>query len=393
MTIHWCGTGLTSAPGLARLLAAEHPVVVWNRSLGNAVEALSQIADLPDYAGTPLPEPREFSLLALSAALRPGDIVVAMLPPVLHPVLARLCLEHGAHLVSSSQIGPAIRAMDDEFRAAGLVSQHESGLDPGLDLVMGHDLVARYRASRVCHPENELTITAYCGGFPKIPTPFRYKFSWAPEGVLRALREPARYIDDFTEKSAAHCWTVLGEFTAPLPYPEGFEAYPHGDSLPMIARLGLDPETRVKGVRFGTLRPRGWAEAWAPIFARLAAMDDLPGPEADAALAALAQELQTSHSYAPGEPDRAVLFVTLKAENAGRTVFHESWILDAAGDARGSAMARLVSTPVALSVEAILAGKVAPGLQSAPGAPESVNNWLSEARRLAQYLDHIDHLA
>ena len=32
MTIHWCGTGLSSVPGLRRLIEAGHPVTVWNRT-------------------------------------------------------------------------------------------------------------------------------------------------------------------------------------------------------------------------------------------------------------------------------------------------------------------------------------------------------------------------
>jgi 3-hydroxyisobutyrate dehydrogenase-like beta-hydroxyacid dehydrogenase len=33
MTIHWCGTGLSSGPGLRRLIEGGHKVVVWNRTV------------------------------------------------------------------------------------------------------------------------------------------------------------------------------------------------------------------------------------------------------------------------------------------------------------------------------------------------------------------------
>ena len=36
MTIHWCGTGLSSIPGLRRLLEAGHPFTVWNRTVEKA---------------------------------------------------------------------------------------------------------------------------------------------------------------------------------------------------------------------------------------------------------------------------------------------------------------------------------------------------------------------
>jgi saccharopine dehydrogenase-like NADP-dependent oxidoreductase len=68
------------------------------------------------------------------------------------------------------------------FREAGLVSVNEVGLDPGIDHLMAHDLVARYRASKAYHNDNVLSFTSYCGGVPKMANAFRYKFSWAPAG-------------------------------------------------------------------------------------------------------------------------------------------------------------------------------------------------------------------
>jgi 3-hydroxyisobutyrate dehydrogenase-like beta-hydroxyacid dehydrogenase len=44
MTIHWCGTGLSSGPGLRRLIEAGHPTVVWNRTVANAREVVGDLA-------------------------------------------------------------------------------------------------------------------------------------------------------------------------------------------------------------------------------------------------------------------------------------------------------------------------------------------------------------
>ena len=85
--------------------------------------------------------------------------------------------------MSSSYIAPEMKALDAAFRAAGLVSVNEVGLDPGIDHLMAHDLVTRYRKSKAYHVDNVMSFTSYCGGVPKIPNPFRYKFSWAPLGL------------------------------------------------------------------------------------------------------------------------------------------------------------------------------------------------------------------
>ena len=379
MTIHWCGTGLSSGPGLRRLIEAGHPVTVWNRTVAKAEETLAGLqADIRPYA-----------LDALTAALAPGDIAISMLPADSHVGIATACLSKGAHFVSSSYIAPEMRALDEAFRDAGLVGLNEVGLDPGIDHLMAHDLVARYRASAGYHADNVLSFMSYCGGIPKIPNAFRYKFSWAPVGVLKALRSPSRSLRNFSELRVARPWDAITAYDAPLPIPETFEVYPNRDSLPFLQDYRFEPHWKVRDFVRGTIRLNGWAKAWAPVFAEI---EGLSGPEGDARLAEMAAEFLKANSYAPGEPDRVVLFVSLKAEREGRIVFHQTWAMDAWGDLRGSAMARLVSVPVSLAVEAVLAREVAAGVHAAPHDPRLVGRWLGEVGHLAQYLARVDHL-
>jgi len=379
MTIHWCGTGLSSGPGLRRLIEAGHPVVVWNRTVAKAEEMLEGLAaDIRPYA-----------LDALTAALTPGDIAISMLPADQHVAIATACLGKSAHFVSSSYIAPEMRELDAAFRDAGLVSLNEVGLDPGIDHLMAHDLVARYRASAGYHADNVLSFQSYCGGVPKIPNAFRYKFSWAPVGVLKALRSPSRSLRNFSELRVARPWDAITSYDASLPIPETFEVYPNRDSLPFLADYRFDPHWKVRDFVRGTIRLNGWAEAWAPVFAEI---EGLSGPEGDARLAEMATGFLKENSYAPGEPDRVVLFVTLKAERDGRIVFHQTWAMDAWGDARGTAMGRLVSVPVSLAVEAVMAREVAAGVHAAPHDPRMVGRWLGEVGHLAQYLARVDHL-
>ena len=380
MVIHWCGTGLSSAPGLRKLLAAGHEVVVWNRTVAKAAEAVGDVAR----------DIRAYSLTALTAALQPGDVAISMLTVDHHVGIAKACLAKGAHFVSSSYIAPEMRALDQDFRAAGLVSVNEVGLDPGIDHLMAHDLVARYRASKGYDATNVLSFLSYCGGVPKLPNRFRYKFSWAPLGVLKALRSPSRSLRNFCELRAARPWDAITSYEAPLPVPESFEVYPNRDSYPFMADYRFDKDWVVRDFVRGTIRLNGWAAAWAPVFAEI---ETLEGPAGDARLAEMAAEFVRDNSYAPGEPDRVILCVSLKAERAGRIVFHETWAMDAWGDARGSAMARLVSMPVSFAVESLLAREIPVGVYPAPHDPKLVGKWLGQVRSLAQYIERIDHLA
>ena len=379
MIIHWCGTGLSSIPGLRRLIEGGQSVVVWNRTVEKAREAVGDLTQ----------DIRAYTLEALTAALAPGDVAISMLPADQHVPIAKACLAKGAHFVSSSYIAPEMRDLDQAFREAGLVSVNEVGLDPGIDHLMAHDLVARYRASKGYHAENVLSFTSYCGGVPKLPNAFRYKFSWSPVGVLKALRSPSRSLRNFSELRVTRPWEAITSYAAPLPVHETFEVYPNRDSYPFMQDYRFEPYWKVRDFVRGTIRLNGWADAWAPVFAEIETLD---GPAGDARLAAMAAEFWTANAYDEGEPDRVILCVSLKAERAGKPVYHETWALDAWGDLRGTAMARLVSVPVSLAVEAVLARDIAAGVHAAPHDPKLLARWLGEVGHLAQYMNRVNHL-
>ncbi len=380
MTIHWCGTGLSAIPGLRKLIEAGHPVQVWNRTTDKARAA---VGDLTDAISA-------FDMDALAGAVAAGDVVVSMLPADQHVPLAKLCLSKGAHFVSSSYIAPEMRALDAEAREKGLCVVNEVGLDPGIDHLMAHALMAEYRASAAFDPDNTLDFLSYCGGVPKVPNPFRYKFSWSPLGVLKALRSPSVSIRDGAVYEVARPWDALATYTAPLPDPEDFVVYPNRDSRPFMAEYGFDAEWPVRTFVRGTLRLDGWAEAWADVFKEI---ETLSGPEGDARLKEMSDQFWHENAYDPGEPDRVILCVDLRAEKDGAVVWHKTYVMDAWGDARGTAMARLVSVPVALAVEGVLAGKLHPGVQAAPSDPDLVADWLGEVAELAQHLALVDRRA
>ena len=377
MTIHWCGTGLSAIPGLRRLIEAGQPVVVWNRTVEKAQEAVGDLTK----------DIRAFDLDAIGAALQPGDVAVSMLPGDWHVPLAELCISKGAHFVSSSYIAPEMRALDAKAKEAGLALVNEVGLDPGIDHLMAHALVADYRASDAFDPSNTHSFISYCGGIPKIPNPFRYKFSWSPLGVLKALRSPSKSLAGGAEKIVTRPWDAISSYEAPLPTPEAFEVYPNRDSLPFMAEYGFGPDWAVDTFVRGTLRLNGWKDAWTPVFREI---ETLTGPQGDARLKEMSDQFWAENAYDEGEPDRVVLCVSLKAENDGQTVWHKTYAMDAWGDDHGTAMARLVSVPVSLAVEAVLAGRIRAGVSAAPSELVLVREWMGVVADLAQHLAIVD---
>ena len=377
MTIHWCGTGLSAIPGLRRLIEQKHDVHVWNRTIDKAQAA---VGDLTQNISA-------FDKAALDRVLQAGDVVVSMLPGDQHVGLAELAISKGAHFVSSSYIAPEMRALDQAARDAGVALVNEVGLDPGIDHLMAHDLVERYRASDACDAQNELTFISYCGGIPKIPNPFRYKFSWSPLGVLRALKSPSKSIRNFETLDVARPWDAISTYDAPLPSPESFEVYPNRDSIPFMAQYHFDPNWRVKEFVRGTLRLNGWAQAWDGVFREI---ETLSGPTGEARLKEMSDQFWAENAYDAGEPDRVVLCVGLKAERDGQTVWDKTWVMDAWGDHTSTAMARLVSLPVSYAIQGVLAGDIPAGVHAAPSDPKLVAAWLDQIKTIAQHMEMVD---
>jgi len=378
-TIHWAGTGLSAIPGLRRLIERGHDVVVWNRTVEKAQESLEGLdVDI-----------RAFDADSLKASLKPGDVVVSMLPGDWHVPLAEICLETGAHFVSSSYIAPEMRALDDRAKAKGICCVNEVGLDPGIDHSMAHWLVADYRASEVYDPKASISFISYCGGIPKFENPFRYKFSWSPLGVLKALRSPSRSIKAFEEWNVARPWDAISTYTAPLSSAESFEVYPNRDSLPFMDDYAFDPAWPVKQFVRGTLRLNGWADAWDGVFKEV---ETLEGASGEARLKEMSDQFWTENAYDDGEPDRVVLCVSFKAEKDDTPIYHKTYAMDALGTSEGTAMARLVSIPVSLAIEAVLQGEIPPGVSAAPADPALVKRWMDTVGELAQHLEIVDHL-
>lgn len=374
MTIHWCGTGLSAVPGLRRLIEAGYPVTVWNRTVAKAEEAVGDLTQ----------DIRAFDLDTISGLLQPGDVVVSMLPGDWHVPLAKACLAAGAEFVSSSYIAPEMRVLDEAAKEKGLAFVNECGLDPGIDHLMAHQLVDEYKASAAFDPKNHMSFLSYCGGVPKIANDFKYKFSWSPLGVLKALRSPSRSLKDYKEFKVDRPWNAITTYTAPLPTPEDFEVYPNRDSYPFMDQYHFDPNWPVKTFVRGTLRLGGWAEAWKDVFAEI---ETLSGPEGEARLKEMSDGFWDKNAYDEGEPDRVVLIVDLKAERDGAVAWHKTYVMDAWGDEKGTAMGRLVSIPVSLAVEAVLKGRIAPGVSAAPSEPKIVAEWMETIGGLCQHLE------
>ena len=107
----------------------------------------------------------------------------------------------------------------------------------------------------------------------------------------------------------------------------------------------------------------------------------------------LSNMLWEKYSYEENEKDRVVLNVSLKASKNNACIFDRSFLMDAWGNENSTAMARLVSIPVALAVESVLNEKIPYGVTAAPKSPPIVTSWLDAIKKEAQIFNFIDNLS
>ena len=380
--IHWLGTGLSAIPGLKMLIKNKHSVIVYNRTVDKAIEALSGING--DYQVV------SFSLKAIEQHARAGDIVISMLPGNFHVPVAELCLSLDAHFVSSSYISDEMRVLNEAAKEKNLCFVNEVGLDPGIDHSMSHALVDDYKASNEFSSTNEHSFLSYCGGLSDVPNDFCYKFSWSPLGVFKALMSTSVSIRDGDVYKVTKPWESVELYPLPMPWgKDEFEVYPNRDSLPFIKQYQMDDSLNIKQFVRGTLRYKGWKNAWGEIFSEV---DSLDSSIAEERLKEISDDLWNKYSYKDGEVDRVILTVELKVENGSKIVWHKQYLMDTLGNDNGSAMAQLVSCSVALAVEAVLGNEIPSGVTAAPHQSELVSRWLEQAEDISDHFVLIDHL-
>ncbi|MFM1547288.1 MAG: saccharopine dehydrogenase C-terminal domain-containing protein [Candidatus Pseudothioglobus sp.] len=380
--IHWLGTGLSAIPGLKKLIEKGNSVIVYNRTVETATQALLEIEG--DYQIVP------FSLKAIEKNAKAGDIVVSMLPGNFHVPVAELSLSLGAHFVSSSYISDEMRNLNNSAIEKSLCLVNEVGLDPGIDHSMSHALVEDYKNSSVFSAENQHSFLSYCGGLSDVPNDFCYKFSWSPLGVLKALMSTSVSIRESQIYTVDKPWESVELYPLPMPWGEDeFEVYPNRDSLPFIEQYQMNEGLKIDQFVRGTLRYKGWKNAWADIFSEV---DTLDSQEVEERLKILSDDLWKKYSYQEEEVDRVILTVELKVKNDSEVIWHKQFLLDTLGNHKGSAMAQLVSCSVALAVEAVLNKEIPSGVTAAPHQSELVKRWLNQADDISDHFVLIDHL-
>lgn len=204
----------------------------------------------------------------LETAVAGHDLVISLIPYTHHATVVKAAIKGKTHVVTTSYVSPAMRALDEEAKAAGIVVMNEIGLDPGIDHLYAVKTITEVhkRGGRVKQ------FLSYCGGLPapsSADNPLGYKFSWSSRGVLLALLNSASYYTEGKRKEVSGS-EVMGEAKPYYISPAyAFVAYPNRDSTPFKEAYNIpEAETVVRG----TLRYQGFPEFIA-VLVRLGWLD------------------------------------------------------------------------------------------------------------------------
>ena len=192
-----------------------------------------------------------------------SDLTVSLLPYTYHVKIAKQCIKHKKHLVTTSYVSDKMRALDNEAKKTGILLLNECGLDPGID---------HMSAMRVIHEVEEKggKVTSFKSSTGALPSheannnPFGYKFSWAPRGVLLASKNPSKWLENGKIKEYPGEQLFENYYIQDISSIGSFENYPNRNSVPYKDIYGLkDAHT----VYRGTLRMTGWCETMRKIVA------------------------------------------------------------------------------------------------------------------------------
>jgi saccharopine dehydrogenase-like NADP-dependent oxidoreductase len=176
---------------------------------------------------------------ARNAAIEKSDLVISMLPPALHYLVALDCIAFGKHLLTASYTDEKIKALAPEVAAKGLLFLCEMGLDPGID---------HLSAMKMIHGIKEagghiVSFKSYCGGLiaPESDNnPWHYKISWNPRNIVAAGQSGAIYLENGAEKQVSYEALFADSKEISVSGPGQLAYYANRDSLAYIPLYGLE---------------------------------------------------------------------------------------------------------------------------------------------------------
>lgn len=167
-----------------------------------------------------------------------ADIVISLLPPSLHILIAKDCVSLKKNLLTASYINEEIESLREAINENNLLFLCEMGLDPGIDHMSAKKMIDEIKMSGGIIT----SFQSHCGGLlapESDDNPWHYKISWNPGNIVHAGKDGARFMKegkvcywDYPELFAEKRFVQMDE--------EVFCWYPNRDSLRYATAYGLN---------------------------------------------------------------------------------------------------------------------------------------------------------
>lgn len=168
-----------------------------------------------------------------------ADLVISLLPPTLHHLVAADCLESHKHLLTASYVDDRMNQLREEIQRRGLLFLCEMGLDPGIDHMSAMSIIDGLRRKGA----SVTAFRSHCGGLvapESDDNPWRYKISWNPRNVVLAGKSGAVYRENGQEIYTGYDQLFDGNRTVNIPGLGGLSWYPNRDSLGYLTPYHLE---------------------------------------------------------------------------------------------------------------------------------------------------------
>lgn len=195
---------------------------------------------------------------ARASLIQSATLVISMLPPVLHLLIAKDCIQFGKDLFTASYVDMEMRSLEKEILDKQLFFLCEMGLDPGIDHMSAMEIIHRLRQKGA----KINSFKSHCGGLvaPESDTnPWHYKISWNPKNILLAGKSGALYRENGQTIEKAYEAIFENTPLVNIPLLGNLAYYPNRNSLSYINLYQL---SEVQNFIRTTLRHPDFCKGW-----------------------------------------------------------------------------------------------------------------------------------
>ncbi|MBS1947672.1 MAG: saccharopine dehydrogenase NADP-binding domain-containing protein [Bacteroidetes bacterium] len=343
-----------------------------------------------------------------------ADVVISLLPPFLHFLVAQDCVDLGKDLLTASYVDDKIRSLEKKIADKKLLFLCEMGLDPGIDHMSAMDLIHRAKNSGALIN----SFRSHTGGLvapESDDNPWHYKISWNPRNVVMAgsagavYKEENKIINKTYRSLFENCEEINVKDIGRLAY------YPNRDSLSYIPVYDLSSASTF--IRT-TLRHPSFCRGWEAIVAAgltnnqapvnnsltfkawsasikpfitdeighqlefLGLFEDLVVPASAKTSADVLQYLlEKKLAMRSNDKDMIVMVHELEYELENRSYYSRSSLIVTGEDNSRTAMARTVGLPLGIAAKLILQERIKRTGLHIPILPEIYEPVLNELKQ------------